>query len=168
MAGNTTFEMSVDKIFTGDDAGPADLQKDTAALMMETVPLITRKLSRKFAKGGFGHGPLPPLLTYALMIIGEQGPISMGTLARSMQVPKQNATITVDRLVAYGYVERQPHPRDRRMVTVSLNGKGREQIASMQMQMSSRIGEFLDSLSTEQAKELHNAILALNTFFKKL
>lgn len=144
------------------------LQKNTIALMMETVPLITRKLTRKFAKGGYAHGPLPPLLVYALMIIGEQQPVSMGTLAEHMQVPKQNATHVVDRLSAQGLVERHSSPKDRRIVTVSLSAKGSEHLVSMQSQTAVRMGEFLNTLSPDQQRELHDAILALNIFFKKL
>ncbi len=161
--------MGVYKIVANETGGQdAGLQKNTVSLMMETVPLITRKLTRKFAKGGYAHGPLPPLLVFALMVIGEQGPVSMGELARHMQVPKQNATHIVDRLTAQGLVERQPDPDDRRSIRVSLNEKGREHLCAMQAQTAERIGEFLSTLSGEQQQELYNAILALNVFFKKL
>ncbi len=54
----------------------------------------------------------------------RQGPVTQQQLARTIGVTPRNITALLDGLQASGFVQRDPHPSDRRAVLVSLTGAG--------------------------------------------
>src|SRR3954452_22635612 len=59
------------------------------------------------------------------------GPLGPAEVARRLEVSTAASTGIVDRLVARGHVERQPHPADRRRVGVHVTESGREEVHSL-------------------------------------
>jgi DNA-binding MarR family transcriptional regulator len=55
----------------------------------------------------------------------DESPMSMGELASSLSIDAPYMTLVVDDLERQGFVERKPHPQDRRakMVVATRNGK---------------------------------------------
>ena len=62
---------------------------------------------------------------------GEAGGMTLGALSRRMMVSNGNVTGLVERLVADGFVERTPHPTDRRAMLVRLTRAGRRNFRAM-------------------------------------
>jgi DNA-binding MarR family transcriptional regulator len=60
----------------------------------------------------------------AVGLLLQLGPMTVGTLARRLDVRTASATVLVDRLVAAGRVVRRPHPDDRRSVLVEVTPAG--------------------------------------------
>src|SRR5690349_1479253 len=60
----------------------------------------------------------------ALLTIEPGEPKPMGALAEVLHCDASNVTWLVDRLEERGYVERRPHPADRRVRTVALTRSG--------------------------------------------
>ncbi len=56
---------------------------------------------------------------HLLWVLGEAGPTTQQSLARSLDVTPRNVTGLVDGLVASGHVSREPHPSDRRATLVT-------------------------------------------------
>jgi DNA-binding MarR family transcriptional regulator len=73
-----------------------------------------------------------------------------GELARHLGVTSAAASGIVDRLVARGHVERQPHPDDRRRTQVVLTGSGRSEVLGHLMPMFAALDELDRSLSDEE------------------
>jgi DNA-binding MarR family transcriptional regulator len=87
-----------------------------------------------------------------LFLLTEQ-PMTLAQLAAAHGVDRPYATIIVDKLEQLGFVERQPHPSDRRSKVVSLTPAGRDAAALA----DSIIGEppaALRALDTGQLSEL--------------
>ncbi len=63
-----------------------------------------------------------------LFLLTEQ-PMTLAQLAEAHGVDRPYATIIVDKLERLGFVERQPHPSDRRSKVVSLTPAGRDAAA---------------------------------------
>src|SRR3954452_22251177 len=61
----------------------------------------------------------------ALAVLGADGALPMGALARALRCDASNVTWLADRLEARGFVERHPAPTDRRVKTLSLTDAGR-------------------------------------------
>lgn len=59
-----------------------------------------------------------------LRILHEQGPSSMSKLSEALRITPPSATVTADDLVNENLVSRKEDTKDRRMVQVSLTGKG--------------------------------------------
>ena len=61
----------------------------------------------------------------ALAVLGADGALPMGALARALRCDASNVTWLADRLEARGLVERHTAPNDRRVKTLSLTDAGR-------------------------------------------
>ena len=59
----------------------------------------------------------------------RDGPMTLSQLAEANGVDAPYATLIVDKLEAHGFVERLPHPDDRRRKLVTLTAAGRNAIA---------------------------------------
>jgi DNA-binding MarR family transcriptional regulator len=58
--------------------------------------------------------------------VSREGPITPGQLARSEHVQPPSMTRLLERLESKGFIERTPHPDDRRQVLISMTDAGRE------------------------------------------
>ncbi|MEJ3654612.1 MarR family transcriptional regulator [Actinomycetes bacterium KLBMP 9759] len=68
---------------------------------------------------------LTPVRAGLLLVLHQQGrPIVQRELSQLLQCTPRYVTALVDALEAQGWVERQPHPRDRRATLVALTPKG--------------------------------------------
>jgi DNA-binding MarR family transcriptional regulator len=72
-------------------------------------------------------------------------------------------TSRLDGLVERGLVQRQPDPRSRRQVQVSLTATGDALLARYQAAIAARLGEVLTPLSTEARARLLVALGDLDT-----
>ena len=61
----------------------------------------------------------------ALAVLGTDGALPMGALAKELRCDASNVTWLADRLEARGFVERRTAPTDRRVKTLSLTDAGR-------------------------------------------
>lgn len=63
-----------------------------------------------------------------LEVLLHKGPLPVNTLGRKLFLTSGSMTTAVDRVEKLGWVRRQPHPEDRRVVEVALTSEGRERI----------------------------------------
>jgi DNA-binding MarR family transcriptional regulator len=114
---------------------PAD-QADASAGPFAELPATAWRLMRQFVEAhgtneelreqlglGAGSGRIK-----VLFLLTER-PMTLAQLAEAHGVDRPYATIIVDKLEQLGYVERQPHPSDRRSKLVSLTPAGRDAAA---------------------------------------
>ncbi|MEU8175800.1 MarR family transcriptional regulator [Microbispora hainanensis] len=84
------------------------------------------------------------------------GPMTLRELAERMNCEPSNATFVADRLEAQGYLERHPHPDDRRAKQLVLTPKGtelRERLLELVLQDSP-----LAPLAPEEQDVLHRLL----------
>jgi DNA-binding MarR family transcriptional regulator len=67
---------------------------------------------------------LTPPQIHALLWLGEDGPLTMGELARRVAVTEKTVTGIVDRLERDGQLARERDPDDRRVVRARLTARG--------------------------------------------
>ena len=60
-----------------------------------------------------------------LLAFSSRGALPMAAIGRRLQVHPTSVTSAVDRLETQGFVERAPHPTDRRAKLATLTGEGR-------------------------------------------
>jgi DNA-binding MarR family transcriptional regulator len=109
---------------------------DPAVPAVADLPAAAWQLMRQFVEAN-GHSPvLKERLGLGagrgrikvLFLLREQ-PMTLAQLADAHGVDRPYATIIVDKLEQLGFVERQPHPTDRRSKVVSLTPAGRDAAA---------------------------------------
>ena len=94
--------------------------------LMEIAVLIQADLARSFAGTG-----LTTSRTHLLWELHRMGPSTQQALAAALKVSPRNVTGLVDALEAAGFVERGPHPTDRRATLVTLTELGSQTMADM-------------------------------------
>jgi len=87
---------------------------------MQAAMHASRELASRIARD-LG---MPVTDVSAVGLLLQFGPMTVGTLARRLDVRTASATVLVDRLVAAGRVARRPHPGDRRSVLVEVTPAG--------------------------------------------
>ena len=106
------------------DLPPADLPAAAWRLMRQFVEANKHSQMLKEQLGlGAGSGRIK-----VLFLLREQ-PMTLAQLADAHGVDRPYATIIVDKLEQLGFVERKPHPSDRRSKVVSLTPAGQDAAA---------------------------------------
>lgn len=88
--------------------------------------LLQQDLARSFEGTA-----LTPARTHLLWELHRLGPSTQQALAVALQVSPRNVTGLVDALEPAGYVERRPHPTDRRATLVTLTELGSTTMTGM-------------------------------------
>jgi DNA-binding MarR family transcriptional regulator len=94
--------------------------------LLAVAMLLHRDATRTLARLGL---TLPR--THVVWLLHHRGPMTQRVLADALGVTPRNVTGLVDGLVETGFVTREPHPRDRRAILVSLTDHGRAVLADM-------------------------------------
>lgn len=106
-------------------------------------------------------GPLSLVHLNVLMVLSEDGPVSMRTLAEALDVSQASATGIVDRMEQRGLVERQRDEDDRRVIRVALTDGGRQLIAGIASERRGHLAALLDGLTDEDLDGLLRGTRAL-------
>lgn len=97
----------------------------------------------------------------ALRRAGPPFQLTPGTLLRATLVTSGTMTNRIDRLAAAGLVSREPDPRDRRGVLVTLSDRGREATDAALTDLLERENALLSRLGPEQRQALAELLRTL-------
>ncbi len=121
-------------------------------IMLQRIDGVLRPLDLTFARY--------EILT--LLSFTKRGSLPMTRMGTLLQVHPTSVTSAVDRLEAQGFVERLPHPSDRRAVLASITDLGRERSAAATTALNSEVFEQL-GLTAEQIDSLLGILRTLRT-----
>lgn len=82
-------------------------------------------------KRAFAGTSLTESRVHLLWVLQHSGPSTQQTLAEALQVTPRTVSALVDGLAASGYVQRRPHPVDRRAVLVTLTEEAERMMSKM-------------------------------------
>jgi DNA-binding MarR family transcriptional regulator len=97
----------------------------------------------------------------ALVILSNEGPINLATLAGLLGVQPSATGRMVDRLVAAGLIDRLPHPTSRRELLAALTGRGREVVQHVTARRRAEIAQIVEKMPPP---ERHGLVGALKAF----
>jgi DNA-binding MarR family transcriptional regulator len=105
------------------------VEKFGAALdqVIELVVVFNADMTQSLTRDG-----LTVSRAHLLWELRKRGPATQRELADALGVSARNITGLVDRLVATGFVTRQPHPTDRRATLVSFTEHGETATAELE------------------------------------
>lgn len=95
--------------------------------LLEIAVLLQDDMAQSLAGNG-----LTVARTHLLWELHQLGPSTQQALAVALKVSPRNVTGLVDALQSHGYVERRPHPTDRRALLVTLTDLGRRTMTAME------------------------------------
>ena len=141
---------------------------DPSAAAAAELPVTAWRLMREFVEANGTNEALRERLGLGagsgrikvLFLLTEQ-PMTLAHLAEAYGVDRPYATIIVDKLERLGFVERRPHPSDRRSKIVSLTPAGRD-AAALASSMLAEPPPALRALDTGQLAELIGLLSLLN------
>ena len=96
-----------------------------------------------------------------LVILFNEGPINLATLAQLLGVQPSTTGRMVDRLVDAGLIDRRPHPRSRRELVAVLTAHGQRVVREVTGHRRAEIAEVVGKMP---ARERRGLVRALNAF----
>ncbi|MGI6031309.1 MAG: MarR family winged helix-turn-helix transcriptional regulator [Eubacteriales bacterium] len=105
---------------------------------------------------------------HILAALVNQGSLSMSSVAQRLNMSKQQATQTVNRMEELGVIRREQDPQDRRRINIVLSDKGMEVAHKLQEIMTRQVEKALAVLSEEDRRELEDSIDRMNMILSKL
>lgn len=103
---------------------------------------------------------------HVIEAIDMGGARNMTSVAKSLGVTTGTLTIAVNSLVKKGYVDRVRSEEDRRVVLISLSGKGRKAYLHHRQFHERMIEAIVGELTEEEKEVLEKALIKLNHFFR--
>lgn len=119
-------------------------------ILLQRIDTVLRPLDLTFARY--------EILT--LLSFTKQGSLPMTKMGALLQVHPTSVTSAVDRLEAQGFVERQPHPTDRRAVLASITESGRARALAATHALNGQVFEQL-GITEHQVNQLRTVLRAL-------
>ena len=95
--------------------------------LLAIASLLSDDTTRSFAGTS-----LTETRVHALWVLAGRGPSTQQDLSSALGITPRSVSALVDSLVSTGYVERRPHPSDRRAVLVELTEPASEMMSRMQ------------------------------------
>lgn len=119
-------------------------------IVLQRIDTVLRPLDLTFARY--------EILT--LLSFTKSGSLPMTKMGALLQVHPTSVTSAVDRLESQGFVERLPHPTDRRAVLASITEAGRQRALAATAALNGQVFEQL-GISEHQIGQLRTVLKAL-------
>lgn len=140
-----------------------DIKDTLNRLFVELFRDINNIEERQIKTGEFSNLTLNDM--HVINAIGIGKAKNMSSVAKALNVTMGTLTIAVNGLVKKGFVERVRSEEDRRVVLVSLTGKGKKAFARHEKFHTELIDAIVKQLSLEEQEILAKSLDNLNEFF---
>ncbi|MFE6051868.1 MarR family winged helix-turn-helix transcriptional regulator [Kitasatospora sp. NPDC056446] len=131
---------------------------DLSTFLLSRVGRAARvRLAERLAERGLRLWDMAVLATLA-----DSGPQAQRDLVRRLGIDPSDLAKVADQLSAAGYVERARDPADRRRVSVSITGAGRQLLAELDAQARVVQDEVLAPLDAGERQVLQGMLLRLH------
>ena len=131
----------------------------TLRRLLNTSGQVTPALARRT---GLSHTELS-VLEHVM-----EEPMGPSELAQRIGVTTAAASGIVDRLVARGHAERQPHPTDRRRTAVTCTSSGREALMEHLMPMFLELAALDDDFTDAELQVIHRFLVSVDRAVARL
>jgi DNA-binding MarR family transcriptional regulator len=124
--------------------------------LLRTAGALDRAASDTLADLGLTAGAF-----FALLELSDASPVGLAPseLSRRLAVARRTATLYVDILTRQGWVERNAHPDDRRMVLARLTPRGEELVEELATAYKRRLAGLIQDMSPLQAERLRQLLM---------
>jgi DNA-binding MarR family transcriptional regulator len=95
-----------------------------------------------------------------LVILSNEGPVNLATLAGLLDVQPSTIGRMVDRLVSAGLINRQPHPTSRRELVADLTTRGRRVVQKVTANRRRELASVVEKMPPRERRGLVRALTA--------
>lgn len=124
---------------------------------LDKIQAMVISIGKKMQMELFEQIPVPKLTTsqfYILKIINYYGALRASELAREMNVKPSTITVTINRLIEQGLVNRYHDREDRRAVIIELTKKGESVVEETIIARNEHIPKYLSLLEFQEKEKL--------------
>lgn len=146
-----------DKRLTGD--------ADSAALLLEMAPLVTRVLRAEVRRSALADLSMPQFRVLAAL--NRHPGASLSNLAARVGQTLSSASKLIDALLARDLVTRAESLADRRRVTLAVTEQGRAALDAVEAAAHERLTELLSQLSDEERHRVAAALELLQPLLER-
>ncbi len=122
-------------------------------LLMDTARLMRQRARMRMESIGLMHGQ-----GKILGIIRHHSDICQADLAERLNIKPPTVSVTLNRMVKNGWVERAPDPRDQRRIIVRLTEKGIGQLDAIDANFDAIEDELLNGLAETELEALRSIL----------
>lgn len=130
--------------------------------LLTSLPMIYKKVMRGLPSFGISKQQMK-LLAH----INEENGRPMKYYSDRMMIPKSNLTVIADKLIEEGLLERKLEPNDRRVITLKITDKGKEQLLKFRKILKEEMLKKLEVLDDEDIRKLNKLIKEIVVIFEK-
>lgn len=143
----------------------AEFERQVEAIeaLLRNVSVIIRKRGREILSS---FGITPPQLN-ALVILNEQGEITMGELCERMYLACSTATDLIDRMERNGLIARERDQNDRRVIRLKVLKQGRQIIDEVMVARKRYLGGILEQVPESERDSLIRYLSDLHTLMQR-
>ncbi len=139
------------------DASPK--ATESAMNLVRTAELLEKRIAGLLQPFG-----LSPATGLVLSILADtEPPVSPNQIAERLIISRASVTSLIDSLEKRGYVRRQPHGSDRRMLLIELTETGRQVADRFRPIVHMHENQWLNTLSAEEQEQLIQLLHRLQT-----
>ncbi len=132
-------------------------QEDTlSAQFLENLCLIHNYLNRRTQL------PIPVSQFSVLVLLDEDGPLPITSIAQHLMISKQQMTKVINRMSVQELIKKTPDPEDHRRTLISVLPKGRELLDDQTDVIRSIFLEDVKRLKKNDREELTRSLTSLN------
>jgi DNA-binding MarR family transcriptional regulator len=95
-----------------------------------------------------------------LVILANEGPANLATLAGLLDVQPSTIGRMVDRLVSAGLIDRRPHPTSRRELVAELTARGRKVVQKVTANRRKELARVVEKMPPRERRGLVRALTA--------
>jgi DNA-binding MarR family transcriptional regulator len=95
-----------------------------------------------------------------LVILSNEGPVNLATLAGLLDVQPSTIGRMVDRLVSAGLIDRRAHPTSRRELVAELTARGRRVVQKVTANRRSELARVVEKMPARERRGLVRALAA--------
>lgn len=139
--------------------------EDVARQLLLFMSNTRRWFIRRLGEHPHGENPFSEARFRILHVIAEKKSLKMSDLSKLCHVTKGSLTITLNKLVEDGLVERFAEPGDRRLVLVRLTPAGEKYLRKTKQLLVSRISEAFTDMPETKKKKLLALLAELTEIF---
>ncbi|MFJ6900676.1 MarR family winged helix-turn-helix transcriptional regulator [Streptomyces hokutonensis] len=135
--------------------------KPTLPQLADELPRVVwtlHRLLRQKQETPAGEHPRPPAQVELLRLVESEPGISVREVAETLRMQANNVSTLVSQLVKAGYLDRRPHPDDRRIVQLYPTEKMHATSVEIAKGLSAGVTEALEQLSPQARKRLAAAL----------
>ena len=133
--------------------------------------LLLFPLLKYLLKGDPGDPAFVPFRNqtyHILRVLESKGPLPISAIGKQLFIAKQNMTTLIDRLMDDGLVDRKGDPADRRVINITITGKGIEFLKESLAALKKIIKKNLSGLSEEEIEALSSGFRTIRTVVSQL